>query len=281
MAQRLSAGPRAPHLIGGDTALATITTRPVIAKQTVCWPKAQLLPPVSVAMLSRNRAGLTGEVVFRDDLIELIQYSPTTALVSPQPVLVVPSWLRSYDAQEGSLGPALIGRLVAQGTTVFAIVWRNLDAQMHGATLEDDRAAGVTASIDIVGLICGDANIHAVGYGYGRTLLSLVVSVMARDADNRLASVSLFALRTGFGADAPALLITRAALDPPRRNSRTAVALSDTLSPPTWEQEVAPRDASWWPQWAAWLASHSGPAVEPPPMDFALADAPDVTVLEA
>ncbi len=229
-------------------------------------------------MLSPDGASTTGKVVFRDALIELIQYSPTTAWVGPQPVLIVPSWRKTLTVQDFSPSPALVGWLVAQGNTVFAIVWRNLDARVGGAALEDDRAACVRAAFDVVGLICVNAKIHAAGYGLGGTLLSLVSSVMAHDADDCLASVSLFASQTEFDARGLARSIAEEKRSSRHYGSRIAVG-PDTLSPPTWEQDIAPLDASWWPQWTAWLARNAGPPMEPPPMDFALGDAPGDSAL--
>ncbi len=118
------------------------------------------------------------------------------------------------------------------------------------------------------------------GYGLGGMLLSLVASIMAHDADYRLASVSLFGSQD-FAAGGLELFPAEEKLNTPHGISPIAVVGSGTTCPPNWEQDIAPQDASWWPQWAAWLARHSGPPIEPPPMDSALGDAPDATVLEA
>lgn len=139
-----------------------------------------------------------GKIVYRNRLIELVQYTPQTDRVYAEPVLIVPAWIMKYYILDLSPNNSLVDYLVKKGHTVFMISWKNPSSEDSDLDFEDYLNLGVMDSLDVIKQILPGKQIQAVGYCLGGTLLMMAAAWMARHKKDILCSVTLFASQVDF-----------------------------------------------------------------------------------
>ena len=148
--------------------------------------------------VGRNMAVTPGEVVFRNDLIELIQYAPTTETVLRRPFLMVPPWINKFYILDLNPQKSFFKWMVDQGLTVFCISWVNPDTRHADKDFESYMREGIEAAIDAIGVATGENEVTAAGYCVGGTLLAVTLAMQAATGNRRIKSATLLTTQVDF-----------------------------------------------------------------------------------
>jgi polyhydroxyalkanoate synthase len=145
-----------------------------------------------------NIATTPGKVIFRNEIIELIQYAPSTPDVLKRPLLIVPPWINKFYILDLNAEKSFIRWCVAQGLTVFCISWVNPDERHAAKDFESYMREGIFAALDAVEQATGEKSVTAIGYCVGGTLLGVTLAYMAATRDSRIESATFFTTQVDF-----------------------------------------------------------------------------------
>ena len=148
--------------------------------------------------VGRNLAVTPGSVVFRNPLIEVLQYDATTPRVGRRPLVIVPPCINKYYILDLAAHDSFVRYAVSRGHTVFMVSWRNVPAALGGLGWDDYLADGVLAAIDVAKAVSGSKTVNALGFCVGGTLLASALAVLAARNDRSVASLTLLATMLDF-----------------------------------------------------------------------------------
>jgi len=148
--------------------------------------------------VGRNLAITPGKVIFENDLMQLIQYTPTTEMVLKRPILIVPPWINKFYVLDLSPEKSFIKWCVDNGLTVFVISWVNPDAHLAKKSFEHYMREGPLCALDVIKKATGESKVNAIGYCVGGTLLAVTLAHMVGKRDQRIGSATFFASQVDF-----------------------------------------------------------------------------------
>ena len=148
--------------------------------------------------VGRNLATTPGHVVYQNELMQLIQYSPGTAEVWRRPLLIIPPWINKFYILDMRENNSFVRWAVGEGHTVFMISWVNPDAAHAACTFDDYLKAGPLAALDAIEQATGEKSVNAIGFCLGGTLLASTLGYLTAKGDKRIASATFFATMIDF-----------------------------------------------------------------------------------
>ncbi|MBV8737060.1 MAG: class I poly(R)-hydroxyalkanoic acid synthase [Alphaproteobacteria bacterium] len=148
--------------------------------------------------IGENIAVTPGKVVYQNDLMQLIQYAPTTDKVKRRPLLIIPPWINKFYILDLRPNNSFIRWAVGQGHTVFVISWVNPDEHLAAKTFDDYMREGPLAALDAIAAATGECETNVIGYCLGGTLLACTLAYMAAKGDDRIKSATFFVTMVDF-----------------------------------------------------------------------------------
>ncbi len=148
--------------------------------------------------VGKNIATTPGKVVFENELMQLIQYSPSTDKVYKRPLVIYPPWINKFYILDLSPKNSFIQWVVGKGYTVFVVSWVNPDNALAHKSFEDYMNDGIFAALDAIEAATGEKEVNAIGYCIGGTLLACALSQMAVGGDKRIHSATFFTSQVDF-----------------------------------------------------------------------------------
>jgi polyhydroxyalkanoate synthase len=148
--------------------------------------------------VGENIAVTPGKVVYQNDLIQLLQYTPTTEKVFRRPLMIIPPWINKFYILDLRPANSFIKWAVDQGHTVFVLSWVNPDERHANKTFEDYMTEGPLDALDQIRKATGQEEVNAIGYCLGGTLLACTLAYMATKNDNRIKSATYFTALVDF-----------------------------------------------------------------------------------
>jgi polyhydroxyalkanoate synthase len=148
--------------------------------------------------VGRNLAVTPGKVIYQNEIMQLLQYAPSTATVLKKPLLIMPPWINKFYVLDLTPEKSFIKWCVDQGITVFCISWVNPDAHLAKKSWEDYINEGPLAALEAIKQATGEERVHSVGYCVGGTLLSIALAAMAARGDERIVSATMMAAQVDF-----------------------------------------------------------------------------------
>ncbi len=148
--------------------------------------------------LGKNIATTPGKIVFRNRMMELLQYTPATETVYKTPIVIYPPWINKFYILDLKAQNSLVKWLVEQGYTVFIVSWINPDPNYRDIGMEDYIEDGFLKAMDVIKEITGERQINAVGYCIAGTTLALALSLLKQRGDKSIKSATFFTCLTDF-----------------------------------------------------------------------------------